>query len=150
MFLLTGGNYYTSRDIGGKNPDWDVALMLTFPLFSGGSTGAEMREVTAKKRENELMLSAKRRDAEVEIKSAYNSLVSALNQIKALEAALKFTEQNYKEQRGELSFGEEATNLDVISALNSLQDTKRSLDKMHFQALTSWAKLKAASEEIDL
>ncbi len=147
--LALGGNYYTSRDIGGKNPDWDVALMVTFPLFSGGTVNSDVKVATAQKAESEILLTEKRREAEIEIRTAYNNLVSSLNQIKALESALSFTEQNYKEQEANYRFGQ-ATNLDVISALNTFFDTKRSLDKMRFSALISLAKLKAVTEEVAL
>jgi outer membrane protein TolC len=72
-----------------------------------------------------------------------------LDQIKALEAALKSTEGNYREQEKNYRFGQ-ATNLDVIQALNSFQDSKRTLDRTRYLAFSAWAELKAATAQVTL
>ncbi|OFZ22364.1 MAG: hypothetical protein A2202_03165 [Bdellovibrionales bacterium RIFOXYA1_FULL_36_14] len=144
-----GANYYPTRDGARENMNWDVGITLTLPIFTGGLVNAQVREASAVKTEAEYLLVSSKRRAEIEIRTAYNSLVSAIDQNKALESALKFTEQNYKEQTKNYKFSQ-ATNLDVISALNTYQETKRSFDRTHYQALLYWAQLKATTAQISL
>ena len=142
-----GANYYPTRDGAKKDMNWDAAITLTVPIFTGGLVNAQMREASAAKTEADYLLASSKRRAEIEIRAAYNSLLSAINQIKALESALKLTEQNYQEQTKNYKFSQ-ATNLDVISALNTYQETKRSFDRTHYQALLYWAQLKATTAQI--
>ncbi len=148
--LSADGNYYLSRSssvASTKENKWDVGLTLTLPLYSGGVTSARVQEYSEKQREIELLLSQARRQAESGIRTAHNNLMSALNQMKSLEAALAATEQNFKEQEKNYRYGQ-ATNLDVIQALNLYLDTKRTLDRTRFQGMTSWAELDAATAQI--
>lgn len=143
------GNYYITRDGPQKDNHWDVTGTITIPIFAGGLIKAQVHEAKEKIREVESMLGQTRRLAEISIRTAYNNLVAAMNQISALESALKSTEENYKEQEKNYRFGQ-ATNLDVIQALNSFQDTKRTLDKTRYLALTASASLRAATAQISL
>ena len=144
-----GANYYPTREGARKDMNWDIGITLTMPIFTGGLVNAQMREASAVKTEADYLLASSKRRAETEIRTAYNSLVSAIDQIKALESALKFTEQNYQEQTKNYKFSQ-ATNLDVISALNTYQETKRSFDRTRYQALLYWAQLKATTAQIPL
>ena len=143
------GNYYVTRDGPQRDNHWDVTGTLTFPIFSGGLIKAQVTEAKERIREYEFSLGQTRRRAEMSIRTAHNSLVAALNQVMSLESALKSTEQNYKEQEKNYRFGQ-ATNLDVIQALNSFQDTKRTLDRTRYIALSAWADLRAATAQISL
>ncbi len=143
------GNYYINRTGPQEGNNWDVGISLTMPLYNGGMVSAQVREASEKESEIELLLNQTRRQAEVTIRTNYNNLVSALNQMKALQSALSLTEKNYKEQSKNYRFGQ-STNLDVIQALNLFQDTKRTLDKTNYLALAAWADLKAATAQISL
>lgn len=136
-------NYYLSHT--GRLPRenyWDLTLGLTIPLYSGGIIQAQVREAKEKEVEAELLLKQKRRELEAGVRSVHNTLTSTLEQVKSLEQALSVTEQNYQEQVKEYRFSL-ATNIDVIQALNSFQDTKRTFDRARFQAWTAWAELKS-------
>ena len=144
------GNYYFlhkgNQDVGN---DWDIGASLRIPIFSGGLVRAQVREASEREREVELQLAQTRRQAEISVRTAYNSLLSAMGQITALESALKSTEQNYREQEKNYRFGQ-ATNLDVIQALNTYQDTQRTLDRTRYQAFFAWAQLKSATAQVSL
>lgn len=141
-------NYYPSRYHFQTGPEWDAMLVLTFPLFSGGIIQAQVREAEEERLQAELVLSQRKREARTEIHTAYNTLVSNMNQLKALEKALKATEQNYHEQEKDYRYSL-ATNLDVLQALNTYLDTKRTLDRTRYQALDAMAELKALVNEIE-
>lgn len=144
------GNYYLSRSPRAPNaPDWDATLSLSLPLFAGGSVNAQVRQAEEQRTQATLFLDQRRRDAETEIRTAHNRLVSALEQVKALERALSATEQNYREQEKDYRFGM-ATNLDVLQALTSYQDTKRTLDRTRYEALSAFEELKAATNQVGM
>lgn len=142
-------NYYFSRfHYPTTTPDWDAGLTLTVPIFSQGITKATVREAQESRLQAELVLNQKKRNAEVEIHTAYNNLLSSLEQVKALEKAMATTEENYKQQEKDYRYSL-ATNLDVIQALNALDETKRTLDRTRYQALHAAAELKAVANELE-
>lgn len=142
-------NYYFSRfHYPTTSPDWDAGITLTVPLFSQGITRATVREAQESKLQAELALNQKKRNAEVEIHMAYSNLLSFLEQVKALEKAMAATEENYKQQEKDYRYSL-ATNLDVIQALDTLDDTKRTLDRTRYQALHAAAELKAVANELE-
>lgn len=143
------GNYYPYRyRLIQEASTWDASLVLSIPLFSGGIVQAQVREAAEKKAQVELQLRQKQRDSVREIHSAYNTLKSAVEQVKALEKAVAATELNYREQEKDYRFSL-ATNLDVIQALNTYHDTKQTLDRTRYQALSAVAELKAAANQIE-
>ena len=140
------GNYYLSRTGYQKDTRWDLTIGLTLPIYSGGLTDAQVREAKAKETEAELLLRQKRREIQTGIRTAYGELASALDQIASLEQAQTLTEQNYHEQVKDYRYSL-ATNIDVLQALNSYQESKRALDRTRYQAWTAAAALKAASAQ---
>jgi outer membrane protein len=145
--LDLSGNYYFLRTGASENIKWDAMLGLTLPLFEGGSTQAAVREASEREMEVELQLHQRRRQAESEVRSSYSNLTSLLEQRRTLEKALVDTERNYVEQTKDYRYSL-VTNLDVFQALNTFQDTKRALDRAKFQALASWADLRASVGQV--
>lgn len=141
------GNYYMSRMHEQEGPDWDAMVVLSVPLFEGGITQARVQAAQENKTQAELLLEKKKRDAEAEIRTTYNTLVSSIEQVKLLEKALSATEANYREQEKDYRFSL-ATNLDVLQALDAYQGTKRTLDRTRYQALSAYAELKAITNQV--
>ncbi len=141
-------NYYPYWYHGSTNaPEWDAAITLSFPLFSGGSTLAKVRLALEDQVQSELLLKQRRRSAEVEINAAINNLQSALEQVKTLEKAVATTKQNYREQEKDYRFSL-ATNLDVLQALNAHHEAMKTLAKTRYQALSTAAELKALLNDL--
>jgi outer membrane protein TolC len=69
--------------------------------------------------------------------------VGGARQVKSLQEAVKAAELTYTEQTRDYRFGLTG-NLDVLSALNTLLDTRRTLDHTRFQLLNSWVGLQAS------
>ena len=137
-------HFYLSRKGSQEGNDWDVALGLTLPLFSGGEVMEQHREAVAARTESELQLRSDRRQAHLEVNQAYHLVTSSLEQQKSLQLALQAIEKNYKEQENNYRFGQ-ASNLDVIQALNSYQDIKRSSERNRYQVMSAWAQLQVVS-----
>jgi|GEM_PF-4287801 len=140
--LSLNGNYYPYRTGSSSGINWDAGLTLNFRLFDWGSAGAGLQEAQSKEKESGLNLSLKKREAEKEVRTAYGSLQSLLLQIKKLELAVELSEKNYLEQKKDYDFSL-VTNLEVLQALNSLQSSKKALDRCRLEALKARAELLA-------
>lgn len=141
------GNYYLKRMGVLEDSKWDVGLNLKFPLFEGGITQSGVREAASQVREAELLLAQKRRTAMSDIRIAYQGVAGGLRQMKSLEEGMVLAEKNYQEQTQDYRYGR-STNLDVILALNALQETKRALDRTKYQTLMAWVALQAATGKL--
>ncbi len=142
--LDLSGNYYLSKTGTSQNDNrWDIGVTLTLPIYEGGSTQSKVRVAASQMQEADLLLKQRRRLIKSEIQTLYSNLQSLLQQKKSLETALAATEKNYLEQQKDYRYSL-ATNLDVIQALNTFQDTKRSYDHTRYQALITFAELEAS------
>lgn len=137
------GNYYLRRTGVQSVVNWDVGVNFVVPIFQGGVVAAKLSEALGKKNEQELLLAQGRRTAENQIRNAFENTRAGLEQIEALEQATRIGERNYKKQVQDYRMGL-VTNLDVLQALNTFQETKRSLDQIRFQTFSAWAGLQAA------
>lgn len=147
--LDLSGNYYVSRSGNQRGPDWDVSLIVTLPLFSGGATQAQVQTSVEKKVQAELFYKQKKKSLDFEMQTLIQDLFSYQEQIKFLETALQNSEKSYQELEKDYRFSL-ATNLEVLQALNTYQDAKRNLDRTHFEALITYAKLQLKLGKIKL
>lgn len=136
------GNYYIKRPGQLEDSHWDAGLSLTVPIYEGGLVSAQIQSALANSNEKQLLYQDTKRRAELTLKQSYNNVASGLTQVKALEVAVKAADANYQEQNRDYRYGL-VTNLDVITALNTLQETRRNYDKQRFQNLTNYATLQA-------
>ncbi len=122
------GNYYTKRVGAAADVDWDVLALVEVPLFQGGQVVGEVREASAKARSAAWELSRVRRAAELDIRDTYAEAASALDRAEALAHALDAAEDNYRLQAEDYRRNL-VNNLDVLDALQDLQDARR--DALH-------------------
>jgi len=118
------GNYYPYRTGSSSGINWDAGLALNMKLFDFGDTSARVKEAQNKEKESELTLAKKKRQAESDVRSAYGSFKSLLQQVKILENAVDMNGKNYLEQKKDYEFSL-VTNLEVLQAMNSLQNAKK-------------------------
>lgn len=144
---LTGSYFFDRTGSAREGSGWELGVSLTLPVFNGGITQARVREQSSLELQADLQLRRQRRTAETEIREAYDQLISANEQIVSLRKALEATEENFREHEKDYRFSL-ATNLDVIQALNTFLDTKRTLDRTKFDARAAWARLQAVTAQI--
>lgn len=118
------GNYYTKREGSSEDVDWDVTFSVDVPLFQGGQVAGEVNEAKALMREAELSYSDIRRRAKLDIQNSYTRYTRAVNRLAALKKALQAAEENYKLQEEDYR-NSLVNNLDVLQALEDLQQAKR-------------------------
>jgi outer membrane protein len=140
--LDLNGNYYLERPGYFKDINWDVQLLLTIPLYSGGSVKSKVREAVSQRTQAGLALSETRRQAEQEIRSAHSAVVFDLAQRDALENSTNAAEKSYQAQLRDYRLGL-VTNLDVLQALTALQQNRRALDRVRLSTKLDFLKLQA-------
>ncbi|MGW8247299.1 MAG: TolC family protein [Acidiferrobacterales bacterium] len=146
--LDLNGNYYLERPGYFKDINWDVQLLLTIPLYSGGSVKSKVREAVSQRTQAELLLSETRRQATQEIRSAHSAVVYDLAQRDALENSTNAAEKSYQAQLRDYRLGL-VTNLDVLQALTALQQNRRALDRVRLSTKLDFLKLQAVSGRRD-
>jgi outer membrane protein len=122
------GNYYLQRTGISQDIKWDAQLALTLPLFAGGANLSRIREAASVDRQGALEMSRIRRLAEQDIRIAYTRVATDLAQVEALSAAADLAERNYQEQSADYKLGL-VTNIEVMQALASAQDSRRSFNR---------------------
>lgn len=142
------GNYYFTRTGSQINRgDWDIGFALTLPLYQGGIVRSQVRQASEIQIQTELLLRQKIRDAYAQIHQIYGNLINTLGQIQTLEKAFTVTEQNYRAQSRDYQYGL-VNNLDVIEALNTYLQTKRTLDQSKFEAMIFYSQLRAITNQV--
>jgi len=138
------GNYYLKRSGISEDIKWDAQVALTVPLFAGGANLSRIREASSVERQNKLESSRVSRLAEQDIRTLYSRVVSDRALVSALAAAADLAERNYGEQASDYRLGL-VTNVDVLQALASAQDSKRALDRASYVLNGDMLALQAAS-----
>lgn len=138
-------NYYLTRPAGfQKSIDWDATFTAAIPLYLGGSVGAQTRQAEARKRAAAQALSLAQRSAETQVRSVYGELESSLLIVQALDRSLELARRNAEAQAADYRLGL-VTNLDVLNALNAVQETRIKLDRARLAAFGAQARLEVAA-----
>lgn len=137
------GDYYAQRPDLRENGKWDIELAVTLPIFTGGIISSNVKIAESQKRQSEIQLSLVQRMALEEISSLYHNLKADLAQLMALQEAFDISEKNYQANIKDYELNL-VTNLDVMSALASYQDTQRSLEQIRHLTKIDYNKLEAA------
>lgn len=146
-YLNLLGNYYTHRPGFQEEIDWDISLNIDAPIFQGGRIRAMDKEAKSQLRQAELQLSRVVRLAESEIKQAHAALTSSIRETEALEDAYDKARKSYQAQVREYRMGL-VNNLDVLQAMNAMQDIKAKYDTAYLQTKLNVFKLRVVTEEL--
>jgi outer membrane protein len=138
------GNYYPTRPGLLNDVHWDAGFTVTVPIFSGGVTQSQVRVAQSQERAKGLAYDRSRRQAESDIRSAYDIAEADAAQVVKLERAVAVAKRNYEVELRDYNAGL-ARNIDVLLASASDLDTKRSLNKMIYTLKTDYAKLQSAA-----
>jgi len=139
------GNYYLLRPSNfTKNIHWDAALTGQLPIYYGGQISAQVREAKAARGIREAALSLALRGAERDVRDAHSDLVSDLSVVAALRGALTLAEANAKAQAEDYRHGL-VTNIDVLTSLTTVQNTRLRLDQAEIQAYDARVRLEVAA-----
>lgn len=137
------GNYYFERTGPQSNINWDVQLVLSLPLYQGGTLQSKVRQAESQKDQADLAVSRTLRLAEQEVKQTFEQFVSDRHQVHAFAGALDLARRNYQAETREYQHGL-VTNLDVLTAMTTYEETQRSLDKARFAVKLDFSLLEAS------
>lgn len=125
-----------------------VGIQLNVPLFTGGMRSARYEEAIALAEKARRDVDTMRQQVSQQIRSAYLSLRSGLEQSKALEQGLVSAQEKLDATRTGYEVGAR-TNADVLNAQQACFNVKSSLIRSRYQVLLSALALAAASGELD-
>ncbi len=143
-------SYYTqgigapAGQSGTNDSLWDAQILLTLPIFAGLQGVSKVREAESVELQAKLELALVRRQARQQLRVLALNAKSSTAQIVALKKAFQLSQRNYETQRHNYGLGL-VSNLDVLQALISFQENRRSLDRAGFQLKNTVASLRAAS-----
>lgn len=137
------GNIYKKREGFTSDIDWEALFTVTIPLYKGGEVFGEIRNAWSHYKKSKLTHELSIREARYEVKEAFENWASAVEQERALRDAVKASEENYDLQKEEYSKNL-VSNLDVLQALESLLDTRRSSNDVHYEAKVNYWKFQVA------
>lgn len=142
------GYSYQSRNI---TPERDaeeaaVGVSLNMPIYTGGAISSQIRAAQAEKAQALARVRAAKRSAALAAESAYLSLTANLQQIQALEQALKSIRLNVESTRKGLELGLR-TVLDVLDIERQLHAAERDLAAARYGYLLTYLQLRAAVGE---
>ncbi len=143
--LAAYGNYYPLRTPAPDPADcWDAGLTLNLPLYTGGVAGAQREVARAGQRSAALALGLAERAALSEVRSAYDELHYLALEEASLKEALSLAQENARLQQEDYKLGL-VTNLDVLSALNTVQQTRLALSQARAMENVALLKLEIAA-----
>ena len=137
------GDYFLIRSGSLKDVNWDAQIALSLPIYAGGVIQSRVREAASLHRQEQLNLSRVRRTAEQEIRTQYEIFTADRAQLAALTEAVRIAHRNYRQQTEEYRLGL-VTNIDVLQALTTFQESQRALDRARFSAQLDWVRLEAS------
>lgn len=142
------GNYYIQRgQIAVRDVTWDLTLGVTMPIFAGGSIQSQYRSSVSERKNREVIFERTKLAALQEIKSLYSAVKNEKVQVQKLERAADLAERNYKLQKKDVRLGL-VTQLDVLQAIATAKQTKRSLARARNTLKADFAKLESATLEV--
>lgn len=143
--LFADANYYIKRPPSFTDKvKWDAALTAEIPLFSGGGTGAQVRQRRARLKAGRAALERLERDARRQAGAALEESVALAAVVAALAKADAAAAANAKAQAEDYRLGM-VTNLDVLGALNALQEARLRHDQARLDEYWARVRLQVAA-----
>lgn len=137
---------YSLYSKGTSSRDYNAALGLELPIFSGGITRARVKENESKLREAELKLSAVKDSALEDVTDAWKTWQSSAGQVEAFRTALSMAERSHAAVMNEYRLNLTGI-LDVFNSLRELQNARDEYDRKKFQHALNRIRLGVATCE---
>lgn len=133
--------WWLHREFSG---DWEVSLGVDVPIFDGFATREQAREAESTARSARLVLERRAREIALEINEAHVAVTTLRSALVSLERAVASAQEFHDLARAEYRLGI-ATNLEVLSALNTLERAKLDRDRTRHQLKLADARLWGAA-----
>jgi outer membrane protein TolC len=136
-------NYYTQRTGFDKGIDWDVTLAVSVPIFEGTDVLGRSKEANLQADQSWQTFHLTKRRAPYNIEEAYVTLTTAMSVRNVLRKAYTTAKYNYHLQKKDYK-RRLVSNLDVLAAIQTLDDSERSYIHALYEAKRQYWDLRVA------
>lgn len=134
-----------------QHPDsalkWDISLTCDLPIFDGGILAAKVSEQKARLRSSTLSLDQIHRDAEREVRTAYNDFIASSARWLRLEETCRIAAQAWEMQKEDYRRGI-SSNLDVLNALRQMHEARRNRHDAEMEMRANLVRLHVAAGDV--
>lgn len=140
------GTYYLSEDPA-STQEYAFTFNISLPLFDGGLIIGKIREQKDLYRRSELNVQQLMRTADQDVRTAFSDFNASVAQVLQLREAELIAMESYKAQLEDYPRGV-VSNLDVLTALQSVSNSKRDLLSSDINAKLNLIKLHVAAGRV--
>jgi outer membrane protein len=127
----------------GEHEDWQATLKLSYPLFTGWRTTAEVDKAKAARMEAGAGLTRLEKEIRNEVRSVYLDIQTQKKVIAQLEEQVKAARRNYKQVTAQFEQGL-VTAVDQIDAFTALNEAENRLAQAYYSYQLDQIRLKLA------
>jgi len=138
------GDYYATRSEPNQDIKWDAGVNLSLPLYTGGFISASVDQAKANARSAELGLALVIRQAHSDVKGAFSVLHHSVDTLNSLRDAVGLAKENVNIQNRDY-VRTLVTNLDVLTAQNTLLQSRLGAEQARAQATLAGFQLEVAA-----
>ncbi len=136
-------NLYEKREGFQSGIDWDLLLKINIPLFQGGQIAGDVKQAINRWKKVKLAHAQTERLADLDVKQSYERWAASLEQSKALEDAVRASDENFRLQKEEYDRSL-VSNLDVLDALEELYGVRRDANRVGYEVKQNYWRLQVA------
>lgn len=123
---LDANRAHSSGSSTNSTNDWDAVVSVQVPIFTGGQREVDLLTANRQIEQTKLERDKTAKTVEVDVKNAWVTVRTLQQTLKALHAQVVAAEQGYHDLEIQYRAGT-ATSVDVLTALNDLNDARKNL-----------------------
>ncbi len=139
-------NQYDRREGFQSDISWDLLFRADIPLFRGGENLGKMKVALSRFKQAKLTQVQSLRQASLEVRQTYRQWETSLTRYFSLQEAVKASEENFRLQQEDYNRNL-VSNLDVLAALEQLDETRREAHRSAFAVSQNHWRLRVAMGE---
>ncbi len=128
----------------GEKEDWQASLVLSYPLFTGWKTSAEVDRAESEKKQAKYYLARLRKQIRNEVRSVYLDIQTQEEVIDQLEQQVKSAKRNYRQVTAQFEEGL-VTAVDQVDAFTALNEAENRLAQAYYTYQIDLLRLKLAT-----
>lgn len=145
--LTLDGDSYFVHPGPPKNIDWDLLFSGHWAFYRGGAWRARRNEAAAAVRGARAAYDLAERQSSLDVETAYDTLTTTLEEVPVWVKAQSLANANAKAQTEDYRRGL-VTNLDVLTALESLQQAGLQVEETRLQSVLADVQLQVATGDV--
>ena len=114
-----------------EDDDWQAALKLSYPLFTGWKTSAEVGKAKSQRDQAKAAISRLRKEIRNQVRSVYLDIQTQKKVIQQLEKQVKAAKRNYRQVTAQFKQGV-VTAVDQVDAFTALNEAENRLAQAYY------------------